>query len=111
MVNVKYSLQYTTRPTADLLYRNFPSIILYGALEMVYVFSSVSSFARADGFVDTSSIFTQIAGGFGCLSSLAGFYLLWHQLREDIQQSNAPPVDNRVPVRRIEKIVSTDDIY
>lgn len=78
---------------------------------MVYIFSSVSSFARADGFVDTSSTFTQIAGGFGCLSSLAGFYLLGRQLREDIEQSSTPPVDNRLPVRRIEKIVSPDDIF
>ena len=65
------------------LRRNVPNILVYAALEVCYVFNCAAHFVQADGRSVLAESFTKVAGSFGFLSALAGFYLLAHGLCQD----------------------------
>ncbi|OGM44259.1 hypothetical protein ABOM_007737, partial [Aspergillus bombycis] len=60
-----------------------PNIVVYAALELCYIFNCTAHFMRADGRLALAEAFTKVAGAFGFLSALAGFYLLAHGLCQD----------------------------
>lgn len=70
---------------SDMLtfWRNVPNIVVYAALELCYIFNCTAHFLQADGRSDLAEAFTKLAGAFGFLSALAGFYLLAHGLCQD----------------------------
>ncbi|KAL7932089.1 GPR1/FUN34/yaaH family domain-containing protein [Trichoderma chlorosporum] len=70
-----------------------PNIIIYGALELSYIFNCTSHFVRADGNIATSASLTKIAGAFGFISSLAGFYMLSHELCQNVLPFRIPVYD------------------
>ncbi|KAI7773795.1 hypothetical protein LA080_009872 [Diaporthe eres] len=55
---------------------NVANIIVYGALEILYILNSAAKFAMADGDFPTERILTRTAVAFGAISALSGFYLL-----------------------------------
>lgn len=63
--------------------RNLINIIIYGALELSYIFNCTANCMMADGRSALGTTFTTIAGAFGMLSALAGFYMLGHDLCQD----------------------------
>lgn len=60
--------------------RNIPNIIIYGALELSYIFNCASHFALADGNASMGTNLTKASGAFGFVSALAGYYMLCHGL-------------------------------
>ncbi|KAG6368900.1 hypothetical protein INS49_003118 [Diaporthe citri] len=73
-----------------LQYGNVANIIVYGALELLYILSSAAKFAMADGDFPTGRILTRTAGAFGAISALSGFYLLYQGLCEQLSPVPAP---------------------
>ncbi|EHK48688.1 hypothetical protein TRIATDRAFT_290277 [Trichoderma atroviride IMI 206040] len=61
-----------------------PNIVVYGALELSYIFNCIGHFVRADGNILTSMKLMKVGGAFGFVSSLAGFYMLGHELCRDV---------------------------
>ncbi|KAL7917886.1 GPR1/FUN34/yaaH family domain-containing protein [Trichoderma austrokoningii] len=61
-----------------------PNIVVYGALELSYIFNCIGHFVRADGNILTSTKLLKVGGAFGFVSSLAGFYMLGHELCRDV---------------------------
>ncbi|KAH7349460.1 GPR1/FUN34/yaaH family-domain-containing protein [Plectosphaerella cucumerina] len=61
---------------------NVANVIVYGALELCYVLNAVSKFTMADGNLPLARILTKVAGAFGAISALSGFYLLFQGLWE-----------------------------
>ncbi|CAG8268948.1 unnamed protein product [Penicillium olsonii] len=59
---------------------NIPNVLVYAALEICYIFNCVAHFVQADGKSLLAERFTKVAGSFGFISALAGFYLLAHGL-------------------------------
>ncbi|OJJ00797.1 hypothetical protein ASPVEDRAFT_82353 [Aspergillus versicolor CBS 583.65] len=59
---------------------NIPNIIIYGALELSYIFNCASHFALADGNASMGTNLTKASGAFGFVSALAGYYMLCHGL-------------------------------
>ncbi|RAH77868.1 hypothetical protein BO86DRAFT_203700 [Aspergillus japonicus CBS 114.51] len=62
---------------------NVVNITIYGALELSYIFNCTANFMMADGHSALGDTFTTIAGAFGMVSALAGFYMLGHNLCQD----------------------------
>ncbi|RAH46254.1 uncharacterized protein BO95DRAFT_362091 [Aspergillus brunneoviolaceus CBS 621.78] len=62
---------------------NLINITIYGALELSYIFNCTANCMMADGRSALGTTFTTIAGAFGMLSALAGFYMLGHDLCQD----------------------------
>ncbi|OJJ98933.1 hypothetical protein ASPACDRAFT_53105 [Aspergillus aculeatus ATCC 16872] len=62
---------------------NLINITIYGALELSYIFNCTANCMMADGRSALGATFTTIAGAFGMLSALAGFYMLGHDLCQD----------------------------
>ncbi|KAJ5987285.1 hypothetical protein N7451_011650 [Penicillium sp. IBT 35674x] len=62
---------------------NIPNIVVYAALELCYIFNCTGHFLRADSRSELADDFTKLAGAFGFVSALAGFYLLAHGLCQD----------------------------
>ncbi|KAL6832185.1 GPR1/FUN34/yaaH family domain-containing protein [Trichoderma camerunense] len=67
-----------------------PNIIIYGGLELSYIFNCIAHFVRADGNVATSTSLTKAGGAFGFIASLAGFYMLGHELCQDVLPFRVP---------------------
>jgi succinate-acetate transporter protein len=62
---------------------NVANIIVYGALEFSYIFNCAANFALADQALLIGNTFTKIAGVFGLVASVSGFYSLAHEFCED----------------------------
>ncbi|KAF3074033.1 hypothetical protein CFAM422_003755 [Trichoderma lentiforme] len=67
-----------------------PNIIIYGGLELSYIFNCIAHFVRADGNVATSTSLMKAGGAFGFIASLAGFYMLGHELCRDVLPFRVP---------------------
>ncbi|KAL7940711.1 GPR1/FUN34/yaaH family domain-containing protein [Trichoderma barbatum] len=67
-----------------------PNIIIYGAVELSYIFNCAAHFVKADGNLATSASLTKLGGAFGFISSLAGFYMLGHELCQDVLPFRIP---------------------
>lgn len=66
------------------------NIIVYGALELCYILNSAGKFAMSDGELHTGQILTRMAGAFGAISALSGFYLLYEGLCEKVSPVPVP---------------------
>ncbi|KAJ6112117.1 hypothetical protein N7523_008178 [Penicillium sp. IBT 18751x] len=60
-----------------------PNIVVYAALELCYIFNCTAHFLQADDRSALATDITKVAGVFGFISALAGFYLLAHGLCQD----------------------------
>lgn len=78
------------RLSKALRYRNVANIIVYGALELLYILNSAAKFAMADGDFPTGRILTRTAGAFGAISAFSGFYLLYQGLCEQVSPVPVP---------------------
>lgn len=67
--------------------------MVYGALELSYIFNCIAHFVRADGSIATSTSLMKVGGAFGFISSLAGFYMLGHELCRDVLPFRIPVYD------------------
>ncbi|KAL6890874.1 GPR1/FUN34/yaaH family domain-containing protein [Trichoderma evansii] len=81
-----------------------PNVVVYGTLELSYIFNCIAHFVRADGNVATSTSLMKVGGAFGFVSSLAGFYMLGHELCRDVLPFRIPVYDTS----RIAKVESSD---
>ncbi|KAL4993146.1 GPR1/FUN34/yaaH family-domain-containing protein [Aspergillus recurvatus] len=59
---------------------NTINITIYGALELSYIFNCMGNFFMANTDVTTGTTLIKVAGAFGFTSSVAGFYMLCHDL-------------------------------
>lgn len=66
------------------------NVLVYGALEMCYIFNSAAKFTMAEGDFLTGRILTRTAGAFGAISALSGYYLLYQGLCEQISPGPVP---------------------
>ncbi|KAK1851957.1 gpr1 family protein [Colletotrichum chrysophilum] len=55
---------------------NIANVIVYGALELSYIFNCAANFAFADGHTSSGKSLTKVAGSFGFIAALAGFYAM-----------------------------------
>jgi succinate-acetate transporter protein len=66
------------------------NIIIYSALELSYIFNCMGNFFMANTDVTTGTTLVKVAGAFGFTSSLAGFYMLCHDLCQQTLPFNIP---------------------
>lgn len=82
---------FSNRWTNNILqHRNVANVIVYGALEICYIFNSASKFTMADGNFLTGQILARTAGACGAISALSGFYLLYQGLCEQVSPIPVP---------------------
>lgn len=62
---------------------NVSNIVIYGALELSYIFNCAANFALADHHMSASETLTKVAGAFGFISALTGFYVVLSELCQD----------------------------
>ncbi|KAK2763386.1 gpr1 family protein [Colletotrichum kahawae] len=55
---------------------NIANVVVYGALEFSYIFNCAANFAFADGHISSGKSLTKVAGSFGFIAALAGFYAM-----------------------------------
>ncbi|KAH0437384.1 gpr1 family protein [Colletotrichum camelliae] len=55
---------------------NIANVVVYGALELSYIFNCAANFAFADGHTYSGKSLTKVAGSFGFIAALAGFYAM-----------------------------------
>ncbi|KAF4874951.1 Acetate transporter protein patA [Colletotrichum siamense] len=55
---------------------NIANVIVYGALELSYILNCAANFAFADGHTSSGKSLTKVAGSFGFIAALAGFYAM-----------------------------------
>ncbi|PLB49191.1 hypothetical protein P170DRAFT_446913 [Aspergillus steynii IBT 23096] len=79
---------------------NVPNIVVYAALELCYIFNCTGQFMRADGRSALAEAFTKVAGAFGFVSAVAGFYLLAHGLCQETFPFEIPLCETRGLFRR-----------
>lgn len=69
---------------------------------------------QADGSLAVAEVFTKVAGAFGFISALAGFYLLAHGLCKDTFPFEIPLCETRGLFRRqtivCEKVDGSDSV-
>jgi succinate-acetate transporter protein len=59
-------------------------------LELSYIFNSGAKFALADNRLDLGVVLGKLAGAFGFISALSGFYLLCHGLCAEVSPFSIP---------------------
>ncbi|KAL2783997.1 GPR1/FUN34/yaaH family-domain-containing protein [Aspergillus keveii] len=69
---------------------NMINVIIYSALELSYIFNCMGNFFMANTDVTTGTTLVKVAGAFGFTSSLAGFYMLCHDLCQQTLPFNIP---------------------
>ncbi|KAF5855689.1 hypothetical protein ETB97_008603 [Aspergillus alliaceus] len=79
---------------------NVPNIIIYAGLEFSYIFNCTAHFLMADGNMAMGTKMTKVAGAFGFVSSLAGFYMLGYELCRDVSPTVIPLGDTSRFFRR-----------
>ncbi|KAI9368479.1 GPR1/FUN34/yaaH family-domain-containing protein [Aspergillus egyptiacus] len=80
---------------------NIPSIVIYAALELSYIFNCAAHFVLADGNTSMGNELTKASGAFGFVSALSGFYMLCHDLCGDAFPFPLPLCDTSRFFRRI----------
>lgn len=90
-----------------LFCRNIVYILLFLTLELCLCFDAASSFAMADGLVETSANLMTAAGAFAFVSSLLGYYCVFNGLCQEAVPFSIPMGDtSRVWKRWCKKTTS-----
>ncbi|KAK1673418.1 GPR1/FUN34/yaaH family-domain-containing protein [Colletotrichum godetiae] len=55
---------------------NVANVIVYGGLEISYILNCSANFLFASGHTSAGGLLTKVAGGFGFVAALAGFYVM-----------------------------------
>ncbi|KAJ5459312.1 hypothetical protein N7530_011256 [Penicillium desertorum] len=72
---------------------NIVYVLLFLTLELCLCFDAASSFAMADGLVETSANLMTAAGAFAFVSSLLGYYCVFHGLCQEAVPFSIPMGD------------------
>ncbi|THZ44418.1 hypothetical protein D6C86_07670 [Aureobasidium pullulans] len=79
---------------------NIANMVVYGGLEISYMLNCAANFSFADGYSAHGQALTKAAGAFGFIASLAGFYVLAHELCQDSLRIKVPLGETRRWVER-----------
>ncbi|KAJ5334757.1 uncharacterized protein N7506_004437 [Penicillium brevicompactum] len=79
---------------------NIVYTLLFLTLELCLIFDAASSFVLADGMVERSANLMTVAGAFGFISSLAGYYAVLHYLCQDALPFTVPMGDTSRAFKR-----------
>lgn len=66
---------------------------MYGALEFSYIFNCAANFAFADDHTASGKSLTEVAGSFGFIAALAGFYAMTNGFCGDVLPFEIPSGD------------------
>ncbi|KAF4896344.1 Acetate transporter protein patA [Colletotrichum fructicola] len=69
---------------------NIANVVVYGALELSYIFNCAANFAFADGHTASGKSLTKVAGSFGFIAALVGFYAMAHGFCGDVLPFEMP---------------------
>ncbi|KAF5523355.1 Acetate transporter protein patA [Colletotrichum aenigma] len=69
---------------------NIANVIVYGALELSYIFNCAANFAFADDHTASGKSLTKVAGSFGFIAALAGFYAMANGFCGDVLPFEIP---------------------
>ncbi|EQB52201.1 hypothetical protein CGLO_08171 [Colletotrichum gloeosporioides Cg-14] len=69
---------------------NIINVFVYGALEFSYIFNCAANFAFADGHTSSGKSLTKVAGSFGFIAALAGFYAMANGFCGDVLPFEMP---------------------
>ncbi|KAF9878148.1 hypothetical protein CkaCkLH20_04186 [Colletotrichum karsti] len=69
---------------------NVANIVVYGGLEFSYILNCSANFAMADDHAALGITLTKVAGAFGFISALTGFYTLAHELCSEVLPFEIP---------------------
>ncbi|KAF3803243.1 Acetate transporter protein patA [Colletotrichum gloeosporioides] len=69
---------------------NIVNVFVYGALEFSYIFNCAANFAFADGHASSGKSLTKVAGSFGFIAALAGFYAMANGFCGDVLPFEMP---------------------